>query len=108
MTQTPKVFAQQYPAATVDTELFAVPLNTSAQFTVFICNQSSTEDAISIAIVPYDELTTSQYNYIAYNTRVIANGVLAFSGLFLGSQDQIRVISQGGTSSFTATGVSIT
>jgi len=79
----------------------------SANMSVFIANHSATEDTISVAMVPYEEANTTPPNYIAYQTRLMGNGVLAFSGLYLASQDQIRVASGNGTSSFTATGVDI-
>lgn len=107
MTQLPRIFAQQYPTAAVDTNLMSVDVGHNAQLSVFIANHSAVEDTISVALVPYSEPNTTAPNYIAYQTRLIGNGVLAFSNLFLASQDQIRVASGNGTSSFTATGVDI-
>lgn len=107
MTQSPRIFHQQYPSAAVDTNLMTVDIGHSAQLSVFIANHSPNEDTISVAMVPYNEANTTPPNYIAYQTRLIGNGVLAFSGLYLASQDQIRVTSGNGTSSFTATGVEI-
>jgi hypothetical protein len=107
MTQSPKIFAQQYPTATTDTNLMTVVVGHSSQLSLFIANHSTTEDAVSVALVPYSEPNTTAPNYIAYQTRLMGNGVLAFSGLYLASQDQIRVISSNGTTSFTATGIDI-
>jgi hypothetical protein len=107
MTQSPRIFHQQYPLADVDTNLMTVDISHSAQLSVFIANHSTSEDTISVALVPYSEPNTTPPNYIAYQTRIAGNGVLAFSGLFLASQDQIRVTSGNGTTSFTATGIDI-
>ena len=79
----------------------------SAQLSVFIANHSPNEDTISVAMVPYDEANTTAPNYIAYQTRLIGNGVLVFSGLYLASLDQIRVASGNSTTSFTASGLDI-
>ena len=107
MTQSPRIFAQQFPAAGIDTNLMTVDVAHSAQMSVFIANQSANEDAISVALVPYSEPNTMPPNYIAYQTRLMGNGVLAFSGLYMASGDQVRVTSANGTTSFTASGIDI-
>jgi len=107
MTQSPRIFAQQYPDAGIDTNLMTVTTGHSTQLSVFVANHNSGEDAISVALVPYNEGNTLPPNYIAYQTRIIGYGIICFSGLFLSSGDQIRVTSQGGFSSFTSTGVDI-
>lgn len=108
VTQTPKIFAQQYPAAGIDTNLFTVLSGHNAQLTVFVANHSPNEDSISVALVPEGTANTTPPNYIAYQTRILGNGCVAFSGLFLDDGDQVRVTSAAGTSSFVASGVDIT
>lgn len=107
VTQTPKIFAQQYPAAGIDTNLFTVVSGHNAQLTVFVANHSISEDQISVSLVPEGTANTTPPNYIAYQTRILGNGCIAFAGLFLDDGDQVRVTSAGGTSSFVATGVDI-
>jgi len=107
MTYSPRIFAQQYPVAGIDTNLMTVDVGHSATLSVFVSNHSSGEDAFSIALVPYDQANTTPPNYIAYQTRLIGNGCISFAGLYLASGDQIRVTSLGGFSSFTATGLDI-
>jgi len=84
-----------------------VDVGHSAQMSVFIANQDANEDAISVALVPYDQANTIPPNYIAYQTRLMGYGVLAFSGLYMASGDQVRVTSVNGTTSFTASGIDI-
>jgi hypothetical protein len=107
MTYSPRIFAQQYPDAGVDTNLMTVDVGHSATLSVFVANHSSTEDAFSIALVPYDEFNTTAPNYIAYQTRLLGHGCISFAGLYLASGDQIRVTSGNGSSSFTGTGLDI-
>lgn len=106
MSTTPTILGQNFPDPTVPTILFAVPANCSVQFSTFVCNQSPEPDLITIALLP-DGGPDTPASYIAYQTTLIGNGVLAFSGLFMNQLDQVEVISQYGTSSFTATGMLI-
>jgi hypothetical protein len=107
VTQTPKIFAQQYPAAGIDTNLFTVVAGHNAQLSVFVANHNAVEDQISVSLVPQGTANTTPPNYIAYQTRIFGNGCIAFSGLFLDDGDQVRVTSANGTTSFVATGVDI-
>ena len=107
VTQTPKIFAQHYPPAGNDDNLFTVVSGHNAQLTVFVANHSISEDQISVSLVPEGTANTTAPNYIAYQTRILGNGCIAFAGLFLDSGDQVRVRSANGTSSFVATGVDI-
>ena len=104
MAQTPKIFGQAKPPASVDTTLFIVASNTQAQFTIYVCNQTPDMDTINIGLVPFGQ-NESSASYIAYQTAIIGNSVLSFSGLFLNSGDQVEVFSTNGTTSFVATGL---
>ena len=104
MAQTPKIFGQAKPPASVDTTLFIVASNTQAQFTIYVCNQTPDMDTINIGLVPFGQ-NESSASYIAYQTAIIGNSVLSFSGLFLNSGDQVAVFSTNGTTSFVATGL---
>jgi hypothetical protein len=104
MSQTPSILGQNFPDAGVDTNLFTVSVANQAQFSVFLANHEMEIDRITIALIPNGGSETSA-NYIAYNTPVIGNAVMAFSGLFLNSGDRVQILSENGTTSFTATGV---
>jgi len=104
MSQTPRIFGQAKPLASIDTTLFIVAANTQAQFTIYVCNQTPDMDKINIGLVPFGQNENSA-SYIAYQTAVIGNSVLSFSGLFLSSGDQVQVFSTNGTTSFVATGL---
>ena len=107
MAQNPRIFAQAYPPQDYDATLYTVsqvPPHT-AQLSIFISNHSPVMDNISVALIPSTQNTSAVKNYIAYNTPLIGNGVLAFASLCLGSGDSIHVQSANGTTSFTATGM---
>ena len=104
MPQTPKILGQNFPDIGIDTTLFTVGLNEQAQFSIFMTNQETEMDRITVALIPNGESETSA-KYIAYNTPIIGNAVMAFSGLFLDSGDRVQVLSENGTTSFTATGM---
>ena len=106
-TTAPGILGQNKPSAGVDTNLFTVATGTQVQFNMFVCNQNNTQDQFTISLIPYTGIENSS-TYIAYNTPVIANGIVSIGGLFLNSGDQVRVSSVGGNTSFTATGLVIT
>ena len=104
VTQTAKIFAQNKPDAGINTNLFTVSTGNNAQISIFVANQLGDYDRFTIALVP---ASTSQQpeNYLAYSTPLSANGVLAFSGIYLNSGDKVFVSSELGNCSFTATGI---
>jgi hypothetical protein len=104
MAQTPTIIGQNKPDAGVLTTLLAIGPTQQAQFSVFVCNQNSEIDEITVSLLRATE-AESDATYIAFNTPMIGNSVIAFAGLFLNSGDQVRVISKNGTSSFNATGM---
>lgn len=104
MTDTPKIFGQQKPGALVNTNLFTVTTNHKAQISIFVANQGSDYDRFTIALIPFSQSQQPE-NYLAYATPLSANGVLAFSGIYLNSGDQVWVSTQLGQCSFTATGI---
>jgi hypothetical protein len=105
MSQTLSILGQNFPDASVDTNLFTVSAGYQAQFSVFLANHAPEIDRITIALMPRGETEPQDANYIAYNTPVIGNAVMAFSGLFLNSDNRVQIRSANGTTSFTATGI---
>ena len=110
---TPKIFDQAKPPASgtgggpeTALTLYTVPVGRQAQVTMFICNQMNELDTFRVAIVKSaDALTTARY--IAWDTPIVANGVFSLSGIGLNSGESIRVRSQYGFLSFTATGIEL-
>ena len=104
MAQTSKIFGQNKPDAGVDTNLFTVGGTNEAQISIFVCNQGNDWERFTIALVPNNQSEQPE-NYLAFNTLLSRNGVLAFSGIFLNSGDKVQVSSTDGNCSFTATGI---
>lgn len=104
MTDTPKIFGQQKPDAAINTNLFTVTTGHQAQISIFVANQSTDYDRFTIALVPNSQSQQPE-NYLAYATPLSANGVLAFSGIYLNEGDKVFVSTQLGQCSFTATGI---
>lgn len=104
MPQTPSIIGQVLPDAGVETILFAVGISNQVQFSIFLANQSDVLDKITISLIE-DGAPETSANFIAYETPIIGNSVLAFSGLFMNEGDRVQVLSENGTTSFTATGM---
>lgn len=104
MPQTPNILGQNFPDAGIDTTLLTVAYGQQAQFSVFIANHDILIDRITIALIPNGGSET-EANYIAFRTPIIGNAVMAFAGLFLNSGDRVQILSENGTTSFSATGI---
>lgn len=104
MVQTPKIFGQNKPPANVDTNLFTVANTNQAQISIFVCNQADDYERFTISLVPANQSEQPE-NYLAFNTLLSRNAVLAFSGIYLNNGDKVQVSSVGGNCSFTATGI---
>jgi hypothetical protein len=110
---TPKIFDQAKPPAsgteggpTTITNLYTVPSGRQAQVTIFVCNQSNNLETFRIAIVQ-SGATMTEARYLSWDTPIVANGVFSFSGIGLNSGESIKVRSQYGFLSFTATGIEL-
>lgn len=104
MAQTPSILGQNLPDANIDTNLFTVAVGKQVQFSIFVANQSDVMDRITIALIP-DSGPETPANYIAYQTPILGNAVMAFGGLFMNDRDKVMVLTANGTTSFTATGI---
>lgn len=102
--QTPKIFGQNKPDAAINTNLFTVTMGNQAQVSIFVANQGADYDRFTVALVPFSQSQQPE-NYLAYATPLSANGVLAFSGIYLNEGDAVYVSSELGQCSFTATGI---
>ena len=104
MAQTSKIFGQNKPDAGINTNLFTVSAGHSAQISIFVANQFTDYDYFTIALVPSSESQQPE-NYLAYETPLSANGIFAFSGIYLNDGDKVFVSTRLGNCSFTATGI---
>lgn len=104
MQELPRIFGQNKPTANIDTNLFTVATGHQAQISIFVANQGDDYERFTIALVPANQSEQPE-NYIAYNSLLVANGILAYSGIYLNSEDRVQVSTVGGNCSFTATGI---
>jgi hypothetical protein len=105
MTTSPQILGQQKPTALIETVLFTVLDNNTAEFSIFINNQSQAYDGYTIALVPYGQSGPNSSQYLAFESQLSGGGTVAFSGLYLNSGDTVYVTSNLGNCSFTATGI---
>ena len=104
---TPRIFSQLMPSnIEIPTVLYTVPVNTRAQVTMFVCNQSSDVEFFRIALVPFGG-TLIDARYVAFDSPLAGNGVFSMSGIGLSQGDSIHVRSNFGRLSFTATGLQL-
>lgn len=108
MATTFKVLGQQAPAATTQTELYAVPSNKSAVIsTVNICNRNSANATFRIAVQPANAALTNTH-YIAYDALVQSNDTLSLSlGITLAQTDVVSVYANSAIVTFSAFGSEI-
>ena len=110
-TTTYKVLGQTNPSATTETQLYLVPLATSAVVsTITICNQASSAATYRIAVVKSGGSTSpaAAASWIVYGATVAASDTTALTlGLTLATGDQIRVYASTATLSFNAYGSEI-
>lgn len=104
MAQMPSILGQNYPDAGLDTTLFTVGIGNQVQFSIFVSNHSSDYDRVTIYLLPNGG-TEDPSRYIAFNTPVLGNAVMAFAGLNMNSEDRVVVKAENGTTSFVATGI---
>ncbi len=104
---TPRIFNQLKPQDVESpTSLYIVPVNTRAQVTIFVCNQSADIEFFRIALVPAGG-TLIDARYIAWDTPLAGNGMFSVTGIGLNQGDSIHVKSVFGQLSFTATGLQL-
>ena len=104
MAASPQIIGQTKPPALDTVVLFVVPNGSTAEFSIFINNQSQAYDGYSIALVPNGQMQTPA-TQLAFLTQLAGGTTAAFSGLYLNSGDSVLVSSTLGSCSFTATGL---
>lgn len=93
------------PAANTDTALYASPAASIATATVSVCNQGGSEEQVRIAVCSGGLGTLATTDYIEYDARIAANGVLERTGVVVYNGQTIVVRSSGGNCSFVAYGL---
>ena len=108
MPNTFKVLGQQAPAATTQTQLYAVPAGTSAVVSsINVCNRGAANATFRIAVQPANAAITNTH-YIAYDTNLPPNDTISLSiGVSLGASDVVSVYANSATVTFSAFGSEI-
>lgn len=104
-----KVLGQQTPSANTVTTLYTVPTSANTVVsTLAICNQSTANANVSIAVCPGNTAVTTSQNIVA-NALVVANDTVFLTvGVTLATTDTIRVSANVANVSFNAFGSEIT
>ena len=78
-------------AANTNTTVYTVPASTFAVVTVSICNRSSTQRSVRVAMADADTPTADEW--IEFDTSLVGNGTLERTGLVLSAGQKIVVFS---------------
>ena len=73
--------------ATTNTTVYTVPASTFAVVTINVCNRSTTDRAVRLAIAEADTPTNAEW--IEYDTTLIASGVLERTGVVIDATKKI-------------------
>lgn len=103
-----KVLGQVAPSATTNTTLETVPSATQVVMsTITVCNRAATAATFRIAVRP-GGATLANEHYIAYDTTVAANDLVALTiGITLAATDVVTVYASTANLSFNAFGSEI-
>ena len=92
------------PAAGNTTILYNANVGLGATGTLYFVNQSSTEDAVQVALTLNANSSPVSKSYIMYNTPAISKYTVVISDITLGENQGLYVYSLNGTTSFTFIG----
>jgi len=101
-----KILGQSKPVAATNTTLYTVPALTQANINIFIANQATGPDSVRVALTKSGS-SINVKDYILYDLQLQANSSFNITGIALAAGDFITIYSNGGNSSFTATGIEI-
>jgi hypothetical protein len=103
-----KVLGQSSPAATTETDLYTVPVATSAvASSVIVCNRSAILSTFRISIAVGGAATANK-DYIYYDLTIGANDTfIATIGVTLATTDKVRVYASNTNLSFSLYGSEI-
>jgi hypothetical protein len=106
MASASKILGRAKPAADTPGTLYTVPALTQAEAAIFICNQGSAVDAISVAVTPSGQALAAT-DYLLSAQEIDGNSSLQLTGIALAAGDFITVKSRDGNCSFVATGIEV-
>jgi hypothetical protein len=103
-----KVLGQSAPSATTDTTVYTVPASTEVVIsTVVVANRGATDTTFRLAVRP-DAATLANQHYLAYDTPIPANGVVALTlGITMDAADLLVVYAGNANLSFNVFGQEI-
>jgi hypothetical protein len=103
-----KILAQSSPAATTETDLYTVPLATSAVCSsIAICNRGTTQTTFRVSLSQGGGATINK-NYIYYDVTLAGNDTfIATIGVTLAATDKIRIYAGNANLSFQVFGTEI-
>jgi len=78
-------------AANTNTTAYTVPASTFAVVTVSMCNRSTTQRSIRVALADADTPTSDEW--IEFDTSLVGNGTLERTGIVLSAGQRIVVFS---------------
>lgn len=103
-----KVLGQSAPSATTDTNVYTVPSATEAVISSIVVAERGGSDATFRIAVRPDGATIANQHYIAYDTPIKANDVVALSlGVTVDATDVVTVYASSGDLSFSVFGSEI-
>jgi hypothetical protein len=103
-----KVLGQSAPAATTATNIYTVPASTEVIIsTVVVANRGTTATTFRLSVRP-NAATQANQHYLAYDTAVPANGVVALTlGITMDAADVFTVYGGNANLSFNVFGQEI-
>ena len=104
-----KVLGQSAPSATTDTTVYTVPASTQVVISsIVVANRGAAATTFRIAVRP-NGATLATSHYIAFDTAIAANDVVALSlGLTVDAADVIGVFAGNANLTFSLYGTEIT
>lgn len=81
--------AVKTPTTNTDTELYQVPVSSTASISISICNTNPNTGQIRLAIENSSSVGIASSNCIEYDTSISPNSVLERGGIVLGSQQKL-------------------
>lgn len=103
-----KILGQSSPAATTETDLYAVPaLTSTVSSSITICNRGTTQASFRVSITQGGGATSNK-DYLYYDVLLAGNDTfVATIGISLATTDVVRVYSSNASLSFQIFGTEI-
>lgn len=103
-----KVLGQSAPSATTDTDVYTVPSGTQTVISSIVITERGGADATFRIAVRPDGASITNSQYIAYDTPITANDVVALTlGITVDASDVVTVYASSGDVTFSLFGSEI-